>query len=55
LRFDRGGEFISNEFEEFYETYGIKRHFFNHKNSTKEWSGRKKKINCIGDGKKNVE
>jgi transposase InsO family protein len=27
LRSDRGGEFISNEFEEFCELHGIKRHF----------------------------
>jgi len=26
-RSDRGGEFISNEFDEFCETHGIKRHF----------------------------
>jgi hypothetical protein len=28
LRLDKGGEFISNEFEEFCELHGIKRHFF---------------------------
>jgi transposase InsO family protein len=27
LRSERGGEFISNEFEDFCETHGIKRHF----------------------------
>ena len=34
LRSDNGGEFTSNEFNEFFETHGMKRHF-----SVAKWSG----------------
>ena len=36
LRWNQGGEFISNEFEEFCESCGIKRHYFSYKNYTIE-------------------
>ena len=33
LRYGNGGEFTSNEFDEFCEDHGIKRHFFSCKDS----------------------
>lgn len=39
LRFDRGGEFISNEFEIFYEKCGLRRHLSAMENSSIEWCG----------------
>jgi hypothetical protein len=50
LRSYKGGDFISNEFEEFGELHGIKRHLFSCKNSIGEWSGRNEKSYCIIDG-----
>ena len=34
---ENGGEFTSNEFNEFFEGHGIKRQFFSRKNSSVEW------------------
>jgi len=48
LRSDRGGEFTSNEFEEFFENHGIKRHIS--ATRTIEWNCRKKELNCTRNG-----
>ena len=39
LRSDNGGEFISNDFNEFCEIHGIKRQFFSYRDSSTEQCG----------------
>jgi len=54
LRTDRGGEFISNEFQDFCKSHGIKKELTPRNTSTK-WSGWKKRQIYCEDGQKHVE